>query len=165
MPKPGTFAFSAAAYSVAEGAGTLTITVNRGDGTSGAVDVPYVVTAGTATQDADYSGTYSGTLAFAAGEASRSFDLNIVDDAVVESAETFTVTSSSPTNGGVLGAVSSAIVTITDNDVAPASPVDPGPAAGGGSGSGGGGSLEPVFVFLLAFPLVAGGVRQYRRIA
>ncbi len=145
--------------------GTLTITVNRGDGTSGAVDVPYVVTAGTATQDADYSGTYSGTLAFADGEASRSFDLNIVDDAVVESAETFTVTISSPSNGGVLGAVSSAIATITDNDVAPASPVDPGPAPGGSSGGkSGGGSLEPMFAFGLAFLWAARGVRRSRKI-
>jgi hypothetical protein len=169
LPKPGTFAFSTAAYSVAEDAGKVTITVNRTNGADGAVDVPYVVTAGKATQDADYSGTYSGTLTFAAGEASRSFDFNIVDDVVVEPVETFSVTINSPSNGGALGALSYTVVTINDNDssVTPTSPVDPGPTTGGGSGgksSGGGGSLEPMFAFGLAFLLAGRGVRRSRKI-
>lgn len=148
-----------------EGDAKVTITVNRTDGTSGAVDVPYAVVAVTAAQDADYAGTYLGTLAFAAGEASRTFELTIVDDSLVESIETFTVSINSPSNGGVLGTVSSAIVTITDNDVVPASPVDPGPAPGGSSGGkSGGGSLGPVFVSLLACLLAVCGVRRSRKI-
>lgn len=158
--KPGTFSFSAATYSVAEGDAKVTITVNRTDGTSGAVNVPYAVTAVTAAQDSDYAGTYLGTLAFAAGEASRTFELTIVDDSLVESPEMFSITISSPSNGGVLGAVSSAVVTITDNDVAPA-------GSGGGSGGksgGGGGSLEPMFAFGLALLWAARGVRRSRQI-
>lgn len=91
VAKPGTFTLDQAAYTVAEGAGKMTFTVNRTSGTDATVVVPYTVSPGTALAPSDYTGTLSGTLSFASSETTHSFDVTIVDDAVVESSETFTV--------------------------------------------------------------------------
>jgi hypothetical protein len=59
----------------------------------------------------------SGTISFAAGEASKTIAINIINDNDVESNETFSVTLSNP-SGGVVGSLSSATVTITSDDSA-----------------------------------------------
>jgi hypothetical protein len=63
--------------------------------------------------------------------------IDVVDDTVSESDETFTVTLSEPTSGG-LGAHATHTVTIADDDAAP--PADDG---------GGGGALEERQLLLL----------------
>jgi hypothetical protein len=62
---------------------------------------------------------------FAIGETSKTFIVPIVDDALVEGDETFTVNLNGAT-GALLGTTNSATVTIVDNDASPASqnPVD-----------------------------------------
>jgi hypothetical protein len=64
-------------------------------------------------------------LRFAAGETSKSFIIPIVNDALVEGNETFTLTLSGPT-GAALSAPQTATLTINENDAAPASqnPID-----------------------------------------
>jgi hypothetical protein len=124
----GTFAFSAAsvtaAASISESAGKITLTVTRDGDTSGAATVDYATVDGTATQKGDYI-IALGTLSFNAGETSKSFDIFIVDDAYVETDETFTVVLSNPSGGFFTGAGSSLIATIKDNDTASSvNPID-----------------------------------------
>ncbi len=77
-----------------------------------------------ASERSDYI-TTSGTLRFAPGEASKSINVPIIDDAYVEGNESFYVRLSNPT-GGTLGIQKTASVTIADNDNAPSSvnPID-----------------------------------------
>lgn len=119
-PPPGTgqLQFSSATYSVAEDGGSASITVRRVNGSGGPASVSYATSNGTATAPADYA-TASGMLSWLAGDAAdKSFQVAIVDDAVVESAETLTVQLSGAT-GASLGTPTAATVTITDNDVPP----------------------------------------------
>jgi Tol biopolymer transport system component len=114
QPVTNSFQFSTDSYSVGEGAGSATITVNRSGDTSGAVTVDFATSDGTATQAKDYE-VASGTLSFAAGDTSKTFTVLIVDDANVENNETLNVTLKNPT-GANLGSPSQATVTIIDND-------------------------------------------------
>ncbi len=120
-PSAGTLQFSAATYSVNEGGGTATITVTRSGGSSGAVNVTYATSNGTATTLSDYSAT-TNTLSWATGDGSaKTFSITINDDALVESSETINLTLTNATGGATLGGTSSAVLTIIDND----SPVTP----------------------------------------
>lgn len=151
-PQPGTLQFSGATATVGEAAGSITLTVNRVSGTDGAVGVNYSSANGTASAGSDYTAT-SGTLNFANGQASATFQVPISDDAAVEGAETFTLTLASPAGGAVLGAPVMVTVTITDNDAAPPPP----PPPGGGGGGGASGWLS------LGFLLLLGGFGASRR--
>lgn len=124
--QPGTFQFNPTTYNTGEGAGTVTLTIERTSGSDGAVDVSYNLTDGTATGGAS-CGTAGvdfvnagGTVNFANGETSKTFNVTICDDAAVESSEAFTAMLTGATNGGTVGANATATVTIADNDVAPA---------------------------------------------
>ncbi|HYR27206.1 MAG TPA: Calx-beta domain-containing protein, partial [Thermoanaerobaculia bacterium] len=120
-PLAGTFAFSSPTHNVSEGNGFATITVNRTGGSSGPASVNYTTAPGTATTPADYA-TTAGTLNWADGDATpKTFDVPIVDDALVEGNETFTVQLSGAT-GGTIGSPATATVTISDNDSAAAVP-------------------------------------------
>jgi hypothetical protein len=68
-----------------------------------------------AKQRTDYLMT-AGTFTFAPGETRKSFTLLIVDDGYAEATETLSTVLSSPTAGAVLGSVSSATVSIIDNE-------------------------------------------------
>jgi hypothetical protein len=104
-----TFAFTAPNYSVQEDAGHATITVTR----SGAPDTPasvdYATSDGTAT-GADYSSA-SGTLAFAAGETTKTFDVAVTNDGTAEANETVKL---ALTSGG--STVGTSLLSIVDND-------------------------------------------------
>ncbi len=117
--------FSAGSYSVGEADGIATITVTRTGDTSGTVAVDYATSDGTASQRGDYT-TATGTLIFNAGETNKTFGVLIVDDAYVEGSETLSLKLSNPTGGAVLGGLSTATLTITDNDSGPpaANPID-----------------------------------------
>jgi hypothetical protein len=80
---------------------------------------------GKASERCDYA-TSIGTLSWAAGEAgTKSFNIPIINDAIVEGTETFNVTLSNPI-GVSLGATSTATVTILDDDTTASSsnPID-----------------------------------------
>ncbi|PYJ06769.1 MAG: hypothetical protein DMF06_17445, partial [Verrucomicrobia bacterium] len=118
-----TMQLSSASYSIAENVagGVFTATVTRTAGTTNASTVDYNVTNGTAVGGAscapgiDYVFT-SGTLNFAAGETSKTFNITICNDAVPEGNDTVNITLSNPTGGSLLGTPSSAVLTITNND-------------------------------------------------
>lgn len=109
-----TLQFSTNYYYVAENAGSVILTVQRTGDTNGVVSVDYTTADGTATAGLDYTATY-GTLTFAAGETNQSIIVPILNDGLVETIETFTLTLSNPTNA-VLGTPTTATVRISDND-------------------------------------------------
>src|SRR4029079_9373478 len=82
--------FDAPAFTVTENAGTANVTVRR-TGTVGTVTVDFVTTPGTATAPGDYT-ALTGTLTFPSGTALRTIAVPIVNDAVLESTESFSLT-------------------------------------------------------------------------
>jgi uncharacterized repeat protein (TIGR01451 family) len=133
-PLGGVIRFSAANYNVAEGAGFRTITVERSVDTSQAVTVDYVSSdhsnpadfipctaagAGQASSRCDFT-TAIGTLRFAAGETSKTFNVLISNDNYVEGTETFELALSNPSGGAVLAVPSTATVSILDDATEPA---------------------------------------------
>jgi hypothetical protein len=111
----GTLQFSATAYSVAETAGSIAITVTRTGGSSGTVTVNYATGNGTATAGSDYTAA-AGTLTFNPGETSKTFIVAVLDDALSEGTQTLNLTLSNPTGGAALGSPATAILSIIDND-------------------------------------------------
>jgi hypothetical protein len=101
--------------SVTEG-GTLSFTVTRSGNTSIAASATYASANGTAVAGSDYTAV-SGTVSFAAGETSKTITVATTDDAAVESAETLTVSLSSPSANTTIS-TATATGTINDNDVA-----------------------------------------------
>src|SRR5439155_9851223 len=75
----GNIQFSAPTYTVSENAASATITVRRTGGSASGVTVAYATAGGTATPGSDYL-PVSGTLTFAAGETSKSFDVPLLHD-------------------------------------------------------------------------------------
>jgi hypothetical protein len=124
---------------VAEGAGFRTITVERSGDTSQAVTVDYASSdhsnpadfvpctaagAGQASSRCDFT-TALGTLRFAAGETSKTFNVLITNDNYVEGTETLDLTLSNPSGGAVLGVPSTAVLSILDDAAEPATnPID-----------------------------------------
>jgi hypothetical protein len=111
----GALQFSPTGYSVAENAGSASITVSRSGGDSGTLSIHYATSNGSAVAGADYTAV-SGTLTFGPGESSQTFTVPIIDDTVPDPNETVNLTLSSPTGSATLGAPSTAVLTITDND-------------------------------------------------
>jgi Calx-beta domain/Beta-propeller repeat/Domain of unknown function (DUF4214) len=116
----------AAVYDVSEGAGKVTVRVNRSGEMIGPSEVAYTTGGGTASSLADYRAV-SGTLLFGEGEAFKLVDVFITDDAFgPEGVETFDFTLHSPSGGAVITPPASATVRINDNDAAPGpNPIEP----------------------------------------
>lgn len=113
---PGTLRFSQAAYTVSEGGGTATITVNRVNGDDGPATVQWSAAAGSATAGSDFTAA-SGTLSWADGDdANKTFQVTIVNDTANESNETINLTLSNATGAALDNARRTAVLTITDND-------------------------------------------------
>ena len=115
----GKIRLSSANYSVSEGAGSVKITVKRSGGRAGDVAVHYATSPGTAAGGGTDDLDATGDLTFAtsgAGAAIQSITIPITQDLLPEGAETFQVTLSSPTGGGVLVSPSVATVTILDDE-------------------------------------------------
>jgi hypothetical protein len=111
----GVIQLAMSADSVNEAAGTITITVLRTGGSSGAVSVTLNTSNGTAVAPADYGAVVGAVLNWADGDtAPKTINISIVADGVTEPSETFDVVLSNPTGGASLGPVSNEIVTITD---------------------------------------------------
>ncbi len=119
----GTLQFSQPAASFSEGAGTVQLTVTRTGGSTGAASATCALAAGGSASAGDATLANPVTLSWAAGDsAAKHCQISIVDDAEDESDETVVVTLTGPFGTAAPGAVSSATVTITDNDDAPPPP-------------------------------------------
>lgn len=114
---PPTFSFSAGGYGVSERAGSATITIRRHGGSSGAASVQFTVSDGSAVSGSDYA-PLSVLVNFAAGETTKTIQVGVINDNVVEPNETANLTLSSPT-GALLGPQSTAVLFIANDDVPP----------------------------------------------
>jgi hypothetical protein len=122
-PTP-TLQFDRASFNKTESGVSTNIIVTRTGDTSGNASVnfstgnnayvPCDMINGKAAQNCDFILT-SGTLTFAAGQTTQSFPVIILDDGYVEGDETIALTLSNPA-GAVLGAQTSATLTLIDND-------------------------------------------------
>ncbi|HSL54661.1 MAG TPA: S8 family serine peptidase [Pyrinomonadaceae bacterium] len=120
---------ASAAVNVNENDGVITISVTRSGDLNGFATVNYStsdiagltncqVVNGRASERCDYE-TAVGTLRFSKDEASKNIEIPIVNDALVEGNETFTITLSGASGAGL--STSTSTVTINDNDTVPAS--------------------------------------------
>src|SRR5205807_4913415 len=90
-----TVQFSAAGFSVGEGAGFVNITVTRSGNSSGTSSVGYATSTGTAKEGRNYVAAV-GVVSFAAGETSKTFPVLIIDNAFIDRARTVNLTLSTP---------------------------------------------------------------------
>jgi hypothetical protein len=102
-------------YWAREDSGSVVIAVTRGSDENWPATVNFATANGTALAGQDYT-TTNGTLAFAAEEHVKLLAIEILNDGLTETNETFRLTLSSPTGGSVLGTTRIATVTIEDND-------------------------------------------------
>ncbi|MGH8129703.1 MAG: Calx-beta domain-containing protein [Steroidobacteraceae bacterium] len=115
----GALQIALSSYSVNEGGGTVTLSVQRVGSTSGAASVVAATSNGTAVAGSDYVGKTQ-TLSWASGDgAAKNFVVTITQDGANEGSQTFNVTLSNAT-GGWIGTPTAAIVTILDDDAASA---------------------------------------------
>ena len=114
-PPVGELVFTSDSFVVNETAGTVSITVERVNGTAGAVSVDFLTSDGTATAGSgDYS-PVAGTLSWTDGEAgTKTINVLITSDGVIEGGETFSITLANPQGGIAIGAIGVTLVTITD---------------------------------------------------
>jgi len=114
---PGVLAFTQTAQLVSETAGSVTFSVARTSGSKGAVSVAFATAAGSATAGSDYTDV-SSTLSWDDGDSSnRSITVPILDDALVEPDETFTIALSGATGGATIGTADTATVTIQSDEI------------------------------------------------
>ena len=98
----------------AGGVVTFTATLDAASGRD--ITIDYATADATAVAPGDYTAT-SGTLTFAAGATSQTFDVTVIADTTDEDDETVTVTLSNPSNVQLVSTTATA--TITNDDTAP----------------------------------------------
>ena len=98
--------------------------MTRTGGSSGAVSVSFATSNDTAIASVDYTAVSPNptVISFADGQTANTVNIPILNDTTAEAIETVNLTLSNPSPTGVatLGTPSTAVLTITDNDVAPA---------------------------------------------
>ena len=117
--------FKSSLFSVNEDTGTATITITR-TGVGGYTIIHYATSDGTATANADYVPA-GGELDFAPGEQSKTFDVAILDDSLLEGVETvnLSLTVRAADSGGIVGSTATATVAIMDESAEPGTnPID-----------------------------------------
>ena len=116
-----------------EGATAATVTVGLSIESSEAISVDYATNPGTAGEVSDYAPS-GGTLSFAAGERTKTVQIDVQGDAVDELDEQFAVALSNAT-GGSASAGAAGSVTVLDDDATPAVSVSDITVSEVGSGS------------------------------
>jgi hypothetical protein len=119
-PVPATFNFEAAALSVAEGQGRAQIKILRFGDPAGEFVLKYSTADGSASERRDYT-TALGTLRFAPGELTKTFDVLITNDETDEAPETIAL-SLSQVRGGLTFQIANTELTINDDDAATSVP-------------------------------------------
>ena len=120
---PGVFSLESATAEVVEAdsegnAGRLTLTVNREGGTDGQVTVDFETSAsGDATEGSDFT-PISGTLTFEEGQNTKTIEVEILDDSLIDPDETFSVVISNPGGDAILSDTKpiTTLVTIVDDE-------------------------------------------------
>jgi hypothetical protein len=113
---PPTVQFSVDSVEVDEDAGTARVVLTRSGGSNASAAVTLNSTNGSAIGGQDFIAVTNQTVTFPAGENRAEFFVTLVNDTANESDENFTITLSSPTNGGQLGTPATVTIRIRDND-------------------------------------------------
>jgi len=103
-----------ASYKCFESDGRVVVRLVRSGSCAMESTCEFATKSGTATGDRDYK-EKQGTVTFAAGQASQSVDVEIIDDDQYEDDEDFTLTISDPQNCSI-GGLKTAIITIVNDD-------------------------------------------------
>src|SRR4051794_6210522 len=129
---PARYSFETNAYAASEADGSKTITVFRAGDPSTAADIGYAVTGGTAPAS-NYSLT-AGTLHFAAGDLSKTFNVGLADNGAHDGDRTVVLGLSSATSN--LQPPTSSTLTILDDDTPPTIQLDAAQSFSAGEGDG-----------------------------
>jgi len=114
-----TVAFASASYNVNENAGMVPITVSLTGSSPNSVSVSYATMGGSAIAGIDYTSAM-GTLTFAPGVTSQSFNVDIIDKGDFSNqVVSFSIQLSNPSQYLQIGSPSTTTVNITDNDQPP----------------------------------------------
>jgi subtilisin family serine protease len=114
---PGTLALSAATASVPESGGSVSLTVTRTGGSTGAASVQYATFNSSAVAGSDFAAS-SGSLTWANGDsAAKTIRITIFNDTLADANESFQLRLSNAA-GASLGSVTQAVVSIADDDTA-----------------------------------------------
>lgn len=112
----GSIALASSVYTANENGGSVTVSVVRSGGTSGAVGLDFTTINATAIAGQDYVAR-SGRLTWANGEGgAKTVTISILDDSLIEGDETFNFTIDNLSGNAQLLAPRTATVTIDDND-------------------------------------------------
>ena len=116
----GGLQFNSSNYGAQQDSGSVTITVNRISGSTGAVQVNYATASGgTAVAGQDYVAT-SGTLSWNSGDTnSKTFNVTLLNSLQAGTNQTIFLTLSNAAGGAYLGTQSTAVLTITNTAPAP----------------------------------------------
>jgi uncharacterized delta-60 repeat protein len=109
-----TYHFTTDRMVVLEGAGRVEVPVRREGDANAAGSVAYVITNGTAQAGVNFQ-AQAGTLNFAPSDWEQSIPVDILDDGLVESDQTFTLTLQQPDVGGI-STPGTLVVTIADQE-------------------------------------------------
>jgi hypothetical protein len=112
----GVINFQKSVFAVSETGRVAKVTVTRSGGGASDVRVDFATADDTAMAGNDYTPT-NGTLNFGAGVTSRTFTIPILDNTIRDTNKTLRLLLNNPRNGGVLGSVSNAVLTILENDL------------------------------------------------
>ena len=114
---PGTLGLTAATASVPEAGGSVTLSVARSGGSTGAASVQYATFNSSAVAGSDYAAT-SGSLTWANGDAAtKTIRITVYNDTIADANESFQVRLSNAA-GASMGATTQAVVSIADDDTA-----------------------------------------------
>lgn len=114
VPMPGVIAFESGTGQVLESGGTAHINLVRTGGSTGEVSVFVDSTAGTATDPDDFVAVNGEMVTFENGQTTATVPVTILDDALVDLDENFTLTLSGPQGGATLGTTTSTELTIVN---------------------------------------------------
>jgi hypothetical protein len=115
-PEHCAISLSSSTYSVSEGAGRLTVPVNRACDRVRESKVDFYTRTGTASDRSDFTFA-AGRLFFGEGETTKTIELLITDDNLLEGNETFTLSLTDAGGSAALVMPGSAVITIVENDV------------------------------------------------
>lgn len=117
--RPGKIQFSESSFVVNEnGTAINSVLLVRSGGSNGAVTATVNLANGTAIAPGDYNNTPI-IVTFADKESYKVVNVPIVDDSLLENNETINLSLANPTGGASLGTLSSALLTIIDNEPKP----------------------------------------------
>jgi hypothetical protein len=113
----GVLSLASSTRAIVESTGSVRLQVHRAAGTAGTATVDYATDDGTAVSGNDYA-SVSGTLTFAAGETVKTIDIQILNDALYEDPQSFTIVLSNA-SAATLRTPTVTTITIFDDEPLP----------------------------------------------